>query len=90
MNETPHYYAFISYSHEDKNLVAAFHDRLENYEIPFYFRKKRKKIPATLTPIFRDETDLNIGIMTEEIGKALKNSDSLIIFVRRHLSIPLG
>ena len=80
MNETPHYYAFISYSHEDKNLVAAFHDRLENYEIPFYFRKKRKKIPATLTPIFRDETDLNIRIMTEEIGKALKNSDSLIIF----------
>ena len=46
MNETPHYYAFISYSHEDKNLVAAFHDRLENYEIPFYFRKKRKKIPS--------------------------------------------
>lgn len=84
------YKAFISYSHRDMKLAKRLHDFLENYHLPTTsckrldeserladLLKNRGKKP--LSPVFRDETDLPHGNLTEEIKAALRDSQFIIV-----------
>src|SRR5918912_815412 len=56
-----HYYAFLSYSHKDKELADWLHRELEKYRVPRALAGRLTAngvIPKRLTPIFRDEHDL--------------------------------
>src|SRR5947208_923447 len=55
------YYAFLSYSHKDKELADWLHRELERFRVPRALRGRLTAngvVPKRLTPIFRDEHDL--------------------------------
>lgn len=72
------YYAFISYNHRDIKVARWLHKRLEYYRLP---TKKYNEIEASryLRPIFRDQEDLNTGVLSDELKKHLESSKYLII-----------
>lgn len=72
------YDAFISYSHLDMKAAVALQRRMERYRIPKEMRARRGKESAGLK-IFRDETDLPAGSLTNEVYEALKLSKKLIV-----------
>lgn len=75
------YYAFISYSHVDPDQKWALwiHSSIERYRIPEKL-VKHKHLPRRLRPLFRDLEELPASQnLHEEIVKALKESDSLIV-----------
>lgn len=73
------YLAFISYSHKDKEYAKWLHEKLESFRVPVYLQEKRTDLPEYVRPIFRDETDLELGALTENIHRALENSRFLIV-----------
>lgn len=72
------YYAFISYNHRDIKVAKWLHKRLEAYKLP---TKIYNEIEASryLRPIFRDQEDLNTGVLSDELEKHLKSSKYLIV-----------
>lgn len=80
MNENKQfkYYAFISYNHCDVNMAKWLHRRLEFYKLP---TRISNEIEASkyLRPIFRDQDDLNTGVLSDELKKHLKSSKYLIV-----------
>ncbi len=81
--KTPHYKAFISYSHCDENWARWLQRALENYRVP-----KRLvgsdgaygPIPGRLRPIFRDREDLSSAAsLTSQIKEELAASATLIV-----------
>ena len=74
------YYAFVSYSHRDKDFVEKLHRRLEEYKIPNAIRKRQIGIPSKVRPIFRDKTDLTTtSSLQNELFKELEQSRFLIV-----------
>jgi tetratricopeptide (TPR) repeat protein len=77
------YYAFLSYSHQDRELADALHRQLERFRVPNAIAGKLTAngvVPRRLTPIFRDEQDLSAGPdLAEEIKAALAASQFLIV-----------
>ena len=69
------YYAFLSYSHKDKELADWLHRELERFRVPSALAGKLTAngvVPKRLTPVFRDEQDLSAGgDLAEEIKAAL-------------------
>src|SRR5206468_12219246 len=58
------YYAFLSYSHRDKELADWLHRELERFRVPSALAGKLTAngvVPRRLTPLFRDEQDLSAG-----------------------------
>src|SRR4051812_49696323 len=58
------YYAFLSYSHKDKELADWLHRSLEQFRVPSSLAGKLTAngvVPKRLTPIFRDQHDLSAG-----------------------------
>src|SRR4051812_49452101 len=58
------YYAFLSYSHKDKELADWLHRELEKFRVPHALAGKLTAngvVPRRLTPIFRDHQDLSAG-----------------------------
>lgn len=78
MNENKEYYAFISYKREDEKWAKWLQDKLEHYKFPTNLNG-RTDLPKSIRPTFRDVTDLNPGLLAEEINKALRNSEWLIV-----------
>ncbi|NPD91379.1 eIF2A-related protein [Xylanibacter muris] len=76
---TKTYLAFISYSHKDKEHAKWLHEKLESFRVPVYLQEKRPDLPEYVRPIFRDETDLELGVLTDNIHHALENSQFLIV-----------
>lgn len=72
------YYAFISYKREDEKWAKWLQHKLEHYRFPTNLNG-RTDLPKNIRPTFRDVTDLNPGLLSEEINKALRNSQWLII-----------
>src|SRR3954451_19618679 len=77
------YYAFLSYSHKDKELADWLHREIERFRVP---RSRAGRltangvVPKRLTPIFRDEHDLAAaGDLGGEIKAALAVSQYLIV-----------
>lgn len=72
------YYAFISYKREDEKWAKWLQDMLEHYKFPTNLNG-RTDLPKNIRPTFRDVTDLNPGLLAEEINNALCNSEWLIV-----------
>ncbi|HEX5259360.1 MAG TPA: toll/interleukin-1 receptor domain-containing protein [Sphingomicrobium sp.] len=77
------YYAFLSYSHKDKELADWLHRELERFRVPSSLAGKLTAngvVPRRLTPIFRDQHDLSAGDdLAVEIEAALAASQFLVI-----------
>ena len=85
--ETPRlrtrYYAFLSYSHKDKELADWLHRELEKFRVPHALAGRLTSngvVPRRLSPIFRDQHDLSAGgDLTVEIEAALAGSQFLVV-----------
>src|SRR5436305_2866381 len=77
------YYAFLSYSHKDKDLADWLHRELERFRVPRSLAGKLTAngvVPKRLTPIFRDQHDLAAtGDLGGEIKTTLGVSQFLIV-----------
>jgi tetratricopeptide (TPR) repeat protein len=77
------YYAFLSYSHKDKELADWLHRELERFRVPRALAGRLTAngvVPKRLTPIFRDEHDLAAtGDLGGEIKATLAASQFLIV-----------
>ena len=77
------FYAFLSYSHKDKDLADWLHRELEKFRVPNSLAGKLTAngvVPRRLTPIFRDQHDLSAGgDLAEEIKAALAASQFLVV-----------
>ena len=77
------FYAFLSYSHKDKELADWLHRELEKFRVPHSLAGKLTAtgvVPRRLTPIFRDQHDLSAGgDLAEEIKAALAASQFLVV-----------
>lgn len=78
MEKGKEYYAFISYKREDEKWAKWLQDKLEHYKFPTNLNG-RVDLPKSIRPTFRDVTDLNPGLLAEEINNALCNSEWLIV-----------
>lgn len=78
-----HYNAFISYRHHpvDVKVAEQIHKGLEHYRIPKAIKKKNDG----KLRLFRDKEELPItSNLTDDITKALENSDFLIVICSTH------
>lgn len=77
------YYAFLSYSHRDKELADWLHRELERFRVPHSLAGKLTAngvVPRRLVPVFRDQQDLSAGgDLAEEIKAALAASQFLVV-----------
>lgn len=77
------YYAFISYSHQDKAWADWLHKALETYAIPKRLVGQTTTagvIPKRLTPIFRDRDELASACdLGGKVNQALAQSANLIV-----------
>lgn len=78
-----HFNAFISYRHhpEDVKVAEQIHKGLEHYKVPKAIRKRG----GGKLRLFRDKDELPISSnLTDDITKALQNSDFLIVICSTH------
>ena len=77
------YYAFLSYSHKDKELADWLHRELERFRVPRSLAGRLTAngvVPKRLTPIFRDQQELAAaGDLGREIKAALAASQFLVV-----------
>jgi tetratricopeptide (TPR) repeat protein len=77
------YFAFLSYSHRDKELAEWLHKEIEKFRVPRALVGRltdNGAIPRRLTPVFRDEQELAAAAdLGEEIEAALEASRFLIV-----------
>ena len=73
-NKTYQYDAFISYSRKDEKFAKKLEAQLERHSIPKELRSNRKKLN-----VFRDVQDLVGNDLTNEIKRAIQNSECLIV-----------
>ena len=77
------YYAFLSYSHKDKEVADWLHRELERFRVPRSLAGRLTAngvVPKRLTPIFRDQHDLSAGgEVAEGIKAALAASQFLVV-----------
>ncbi len=72
------YFAFISYSHKDRESALWFQKELENYHLPSHL-SDNCKLPKEFRPVFRDEDELSAGELTPQICEALEGSLHLVV-----------
>lgn len=75
--------AFISYKHDDIEWARWLQERLEQYRLPSYLAEDYPEIRQDLKPIFRDETDLGLGYLDDNIKDCLRRSEYLIVICSR-------
>lgn len=73
------YYSFISYNKADRKWAELLQKKLDSYKVPSVIRNSFPDLPDKVSPVFRDQTDLDSGILLDEIKKALDNSKYLIV-----------
>ena len=78
MEDNKEYYAFISYKREDEKWAKWLQHKLEHYRLPSNLNG-RTDLPREIRPVFRDVSDLNPGVLGEEIDNALLASQWLIV-----------
>jgi len=82
-SKTFKYWAFISYSHQDKKWSDWLHKSIETYRVPKVLVGKENDqgiIPARLFPVFRDREELaSSNKLGSAIELALKESAYLIV-----------
>ena len=83
MNNAWEWLAFISYKHDDIEWARWLQDKLERYKLPSYLTEDYPDVRRDLKPIFRDETDLGLGYLDENIRSCLQASQYLIVICSR-------
>ena len=77
------YYAFLSYSHKDRELANWLHRELESFRVPSALAGRltvNGVVPRRLTPIFRDQHDLSAADdLAVEVEAALAASQFLVV-----------
>lgn len=78
-------YAFISYSHRDIGVARWLQRRLERFRLPSEAHSDSDVNGAGryLRPVFRDQSDLNSGILADELRKNLEESKFLVLICSR-------
>lgn len=71
-------YAFISYNHRDIKMAKWLHKKLESYKLPTEIHNEFEN-SKYLRPVFRDEEDLDTGVLSDELKKNLESSKYLIV-----------
>lgn len=71
-------YAFISYNHYDVKAAKWLHKKLESYRLPTEIHNEFED-SKYLRPVFRDQEDLNTGVLGDELRKHLESSKYLIV-----------
>jgi eukaryotic-like serine/threonine-protein kinase len=86
--EASRYFAFISYSHQDRLWADWLHKTLETYRVPDRLVGQKTTtgaIPRRLLPVFRDRDDLaSAGDLTSKVNEALALSSHLIVICSPH------
>ena len=81
--EAPRYFAFISYSHQDKLWADWLHKALETYRVPSRLVGQTTAagvIPRRLMPIFRDRDELASATdLNRKVNAALTESANLVV-----------
>ena len=78
MSQTHKRYAFISYNHKDAKWAKWLQRKLESYKLPSEIHNEFEE-SNYLRPIFRDKTDLNTGVLANELRLELECSKYLIV-----------
>lgn len=73
------FFAFISYNRNDKKWAELVQRKLDHFKIPPTIKATYGDVPESLSPIFRDVTNLNGGVLTDEIKNAIVSSEYMII-----------
>ena len=85
---TPRYWAFISYSHYDRDWARWLHRRLETYRVPRRLAGRPHwagAVPRRLLPVFRDRDELpSSADLGGVVHRALRDSRYLIVICSRH------
>lgn len=76
-------YAFISYNHQDVKEARWLQHKLESYRLPVDIHNEFVN-SRFLRPVFRDQEDLNTGILSDELARHLATSKFLIVICSRH------
>ena len=79
VNQPYSLYAFISYSHRDMAVAKWLQKRLERFRLPTEIHNDIEEGSKYLRPIFRDQSDLNTGILGDELRHNLLRSKFLIL-----------
>ncbi|MEO5578941.1 MAG: toll/interleukin-1 receptor domain-containing protein [Sphingomicrobium sp.] len=83
VDDTPHYQAFLSYSHHDSAQADWLHQAIERFAVPKGLVGRvtvNGTVPKSLTPIFRDRHELAASSdLGQTIRLALKQSRFLIV-----------
>ena len=80
LKENFKYYAFISYSHKDKEIARTLHKYIEDYNVPPEILKSKPDLPEKLSPIFIDESNLVAkGTLKAALQSNLERSNYLIV-----------
>ncbi len=82
------YWAFISYSHQDKAWGDWLHKTLETYLVPARLAGRASRdgaVPKRLYPVFRDREELpSSADLGDNIGEALRRSRYLVVICSPH------
>lgn len=77
-------FAFISYSHQDMAVAKWLQKNLERFKLPTRIHNEIDSRSRYLRPVFRDESDLNTGILGDELRKNLEESKYLILLCSKN------
>lgn len=77
-------FAFISYSHRDMGMARWLQRKLERFKLPTEIHNEIDAASRYLRPVFRDQSDLNTGILSNELRKNLEESKYLILICSRN------
>lgn len=77
-------FAFISYSHRDMAMAKWLQTNLEKFKLPTEIHNTINLNSRYLRPVFRDQSDLNAGILSHELKKHLEESKYLIIICSKN------
>ena len=77
-------FAFISYSHRDMGVAKWLQKRLERFKLPTEIHNEIDAKSRYLRPVFRDQSDLNTGILGDELRKNLEESKFLILICSKN------
>lgn len=77
-------FAFISYSHRDMAVAKWLQKNLEGFKLPTEIHNDIEANSRYLRPIFRDQSDLNTGILGDELRKNLEESKFLILICSKN------
>lgn len=81
------HFAFISYSHRDMALAKWLQRHLERFKLPTEIHNDIDAKSRYLRPVFRDKSDLNTGILTDELRKNLEASKFLILICSKYSAV---